>query len=150
MLGAADNIIGVGNLLILGVGVLLAIPTSILAWHSIQDRSYAARQRRQEERQKQDELNRLTEMIAKKLLGEDALSDPDQAERDIKASPPLTTTLETVAHQVKPSNGITMARTIEAMRDEVRETRHDMMQLALRFGEHISNGHGGQIWSPGP
>lgn len=82
MLAAAANSISIGQTLVVTVGVVLGVPTSILAWHSLQDRTSKARQQRDLERQNQEELNRYTKMMAKQLLGEHAISHPAEPSPD--------------------------------------------------------------------
>lgn len=127
MLATAANQISLGNVLVVTVGVVLSVPSSILAWHSLSDRS-----ERREER-------RLNELIARRLVGDHIISNPEQAEKVIREKPSLAQQLEAINHQVTPSNGKTVATTIE-------EVRRDMMTLAIQVGEHMSDGHGGQVW----
>lgn len=82
-----------------------------------------------------DEEKRLSEAVAKTLLGPNVITNPEQ----IDPTPSLRTVVEAVAHQVKPSNGKTMAQMTE-------ETRQEMYRLAVLMGEHMSDGHGGQVW----
>lgn len=131
MLATAANQISLGNVLVVAVGVVLAVPSSVVAWHSLTDRA-----ERREER-------RLNELIARRLVGDHIISNPDQAEQSIRDKPSLAQQVEAINHQVTPSNGKTVAATIE-------EVRKDMLKLAVLLGEHMSDGHGGQTWPGTP
>jgi len=137
MITAASTSINLGQVFIGVVGLILAVPTSVLAFRSLEDRSH--RLEEQVERRKE---KRLVELVVKALVGEHAIRDPGGAEETIRNAPSLTSTLQAAAHQLQPSNGKTVAKMVE-------EVRSESMRLAVLVGEHMSDGHGGQIWPDG-
>jgi hypothetical protein len=82
-----------------------------------------------------DEEKRLSEAVAKTLLGPNVVENPGQ----VDPTPSLRTVVENVAHQMRPSNGKTMAQILE-------DTQREMYRLAILMGEHMSDGHGAQVW----
>lgn len=124
--------------------VLFTIPPGYLAYVTVRDRK--ANQQRQAE---QVEQSRLLKLIGTTFFGPDESKwpSPDQ----IGQTATVKTLVEAVAHQVKPSNGQTVAITVEEIRDLVR-AQHDitedlqrgMAAISVLVAEHVSDGHGGQ------
>lgn len=143
ILAVADSISS-GNLIASGLLVLLGIPASILAWHSIRDRDELRRQRDQREADQ-----RVTELVGAAFFGPDKSQwpTPDQ----LGHRPTATDLLLGVAHQVRPSNGKTVATMVEEIKgivstqaEQVDDLNQGMAKLAILMTEHVSDGHGGQ------
>lgn len=74
--------------------VVFTIPSGVLAYQSTQDRA-----ERRAERERRSDERRLTEAVAKKLLGEGALRDPERA----AVGPTIASTVEAVDFELGAS-----------------------------------------------
>ena len=117
-----------------GIGlVIFAAPSAVLAWNSISDRRH-----RREQHQEQRAQSEMIEMIGRAFFG----PDPSMWPKPAKGCAPMAEQIERVSEQLKPSNGKTVAKQIE-------EANHEIARVAVLMGEHMSDGHGGQVWPVG-
>lgn len=114
--------IGLGTVILAFIGLVLAAPTSILAWHTV----------KREKRAREDQ--RITRLMAKEL-GIDVRTGQ-------RPGPPMVTTLASIAEQVQTSNGRTLAKVTEDTHAEMRDLRLEMASVAVALGEHTRDGHG--------
>lgn len=125
---------------------VIAVPAAILAYLGLKDR------------RRREDQTRVNEMVLIALWG------PDQSKWPTSGGtvPPVSPLLQAVANQVRPSNGQTMAATVEQIRDtltsHVNNIEHKideqnttvgdltkgMAAISVLVAEHVSDGHGGQ------
>ena len=133
--------------------IVVAFPSAMVAVFTIADRID-----RRRERAKREEDQRITDMVARALFGEDRTKWPTGRIN----TPPMAQTLQAVAEQVKPSNGKTVAMTAEETRQILEQHRTDVMakleeqnsvvsdlnqgmaKVTVLVAEHVSDGHGGR------
>lgn len=125
----------------------LTFPSGYLAWVTVQDRR-ERRHRDAARAEEQAEERRILLMVGKAFFGDDKSQWPSP-ESVGKVS--ITSLVERTAHQVKPSNGVTMATMVEQIKakldgqvDEVTDLREGMARISVLVAEHVSDGHGGQ------
>lgn len=164
IVGASDSI-SLGNLIVSVLLVLLGVPASILAWHAIKGQRQAEKDRAHREADQ-----RVTELVGAAFFGPDKSKwpTPDQ----LGGRTPAFDQLQGVAHQVRPSNGTTIATMIEEIKaeikgvtsgqanqagqveeirkilaghaDQVDDLQRGMAKFSVLVAEHVSDGHGGQ------
>lgn len=123
--------------------VLFTLPSAYLAWVTVEDRK--ERRRHDEERA---EERRLLTLIGSTFFGADRSKWPTPDQPGI---PNVTSLVESMARQVKPRNGKTVAGTVEEIRDmvadqtnQVADLQKGMAAVSVLIAEHVSDGHGGQ------
>ena len=127
------NQIGLGTAIL--AALVLAYPTSVLAWHSIK------RQRLLDaDAHKREEDQRLTRAVATEL-GIELKETPGTVAPE-KRGPAVVTVLEATAHQLTPSNGKTVAKIVEETHSDLQDMRRELAAVAVALGEHTRDGHG--------
>lgn len=129
--------------------VVVTVPMALVAWVTLRDRrERAARLAQQEERREQD--RRTIEMVATAFFGADRSKWPKPEDVGL-ARTSMSEMVQAVAHQVKPSNGKTVAAMVEEVRQMVQDQQSDvgdlregMAKMAVLVAEHVSDGHGGR------
>ena len=127
--------------------VIFTFPSGYLAWVTVHDRR-VKRHRDEVEAEERTEEQKILLMVGKAFFGDDRSHWPSP---DDMGGPPMTEVVQSMAHQVKPSNGTTVATMVEQIREMVTEQteqvddlREGMAKIAMLVAEHVSDGHGGQ------
>lgn len=124
----------------------LTFPSGYLAWVTVQDRR-ARRHSAAVRAEEQAEQRRILLMVGKAFFGDDKARWPSP---ESVGRVPLTDLVERTAHQVKPSNGVTVASMVEQIKAtvenqavDVEDLRSGMARISVLLAEHVSDGHGG-------
>ena len=145
-----------GSLVTNVILAVLTVPMGVFAYYSIRDRKarieeseHAAEQRRNDQK--------TIDLIGTAFFGPDKSKWPNPEDE-----PAVATMLKQVAHQVRPSNGKTLAMTAEETRSiledhakrinqkiddrnkQIDEMHEGMVKWGVLVAEHVSDGHGGQ------
>ena len=134
--------------------VLIGLPAFLLGcltiWDRIQrhQRAEDDRQQKVREAKQREEDRRTIDLVGYALFGPDKSQWPTAA---AAGQPPLGSLVQAVANQVQPSNGKTVANTLEEIKhlvidqgDVVKDLQKGMASVSVLVAEHVSDGHGGQ------
>lgn len=123
--------------------VVVAVPSASVGVFFVLDRH-----RRAETNRLQKDQQQTIELIGTAFYGPDKSKWPVPGQT---GRPAMATLVEAVAHQVRPSNGSTVADTveevkqlIEARNQQLDEMHQGMVKWGVLVAEHVSDGHGGQ------